>query len=276
MEKKGYWQRIRFKYRVSILNENTLNETWHMRLSRMGIFFGVLLLLVFNFAVFAAVVWLTPIKNYLPGYNEDIRQQLVQEMARVDSLNEQWSLQNNYLTVLKAVVAGELEADSIEPSDSLFLLNKEQLLEESSPILSTFVEQYETKEKGNLTVFDMPLPVLTSTLFRPAHGVIEKHFNPDEAFYGVSVRTPRNENVTSVLAGTVLYAAHSIDDDWVIMVQHESDYVSIYKNVQRLLKTVGDMVQAGESIAIASEEQLLVLEIWQHGVAVNPEEIIAF
>lgn len=276
MDKKGYWQRIRFKYRVSVLNENTLNETWHVRLSRMGIFFGVLLLLVCNFAVFAAVVWFTPIKNYLPGYNEDIRQNLIREMARVDSLSVRLSLQTNYLAVVKAVVSGELETDSVESIDSLLLLDKEPLPIEQSPALGAFVGQYETKEKDNLTVFDMPLPILTYTLFRPAHGIIEHRFDPKNGHYGISMRTPHNENVTSVLPGTVLYAAQSLDEGGLIIVQHGGDYVSVYKNTQRLLKTTGDMVQAGESIALASDSRLLVLEIWQKGIAVNPEEVIAF
>lgn len=276
MEQKGYWQRIRFKYRISVLNENTLNETWHIRLSRMGITLWVLLLLVFNFGVFAAVVWLTPIKNYLPGYNEDIRQELLAEMARVDSLSGQLALQTNYLAVVQSVVSGSVETDSVEPLDSLFLRSKEQLLAESTPALTAFMEQYEDKERDNLTVFDMPLPILNYTLFRPAHGTVADRFNPDKGHYGISLLTPQNENVTSVLAGTVVYATRTLEHEWLIMVQHEGDYLSVYKNVQRLLKTTGDMVQQGESIAIVSDDRPLIVEIWQKGVPVDPEEIIAF
>ena len=49
------------------------------------------------------------------------------------------------------------------------------------------------------------------------------------------------------------YAAFTFDFGWVIQIQHENNYISIYKNNTQLLKKVGDEVRAGESIAITGE-----------------------
>ena len=44
--KKKFFQRLRFKYRVSILNENTLEEAFHLRLSRSDVTIDNLVYLV--------------------------------------------------------------------------------------------------------------------------------------------------------------------------------------------------------------------------------------
>ena len=35
---KSFLQRMRFKYKIAILNENTLEEVWRARLSKMSVF----------------------------------------------------------------------------------------------------------------------------------------------------------------------------------------------------------------------------------------------
>ncbi len=36
---KSFLQRMRFKYKIAILNENTLEEVWRIRLSKLSVFF---------------------------------------------------------------------------------------------------------------------------------------------------------------------------------------------------------------------------------------------
>ena len=150
------------------------------------------------------------------------------------------------------------------------------MLETKSQATEDFIAQYEAKEKDNLTMFDVPTTNLVYTLFRPAHGSIEQHFQKESEIYHITIQTPKNENVTSVLSGAVVYTTRSIEHEWVIVVQHENEYISIYKNNKRLLKKIGESVKAGESIAIASDEKPLWFELWQKGFPINPEEIISF
>ena len=273
----SFFERLRFKFRVSVLNENTLGEVWHFRISRFGLFMAVIMFLVLTFALFALLIWYTPLRNYLPGYNGNIRQELVHEIARVDSLNTQIALQTDYLKVIQSVVSGEVLSDSVQPLDSLAVVRqREQLLEAKNSVTEEFISQYEAKEKDNLTMFEVQSSTPVYTVFRPVHGVIEQQFDKDENQYGITLRTPKNENVMAVLPGSVVYAARTIDNEWMIMIQHENDYISIYKNNKVLLKKVGDSVRAGESIAIVSDSQLFYFELWQKGFPINPEEIIAF
>ena len=68
--------------------------------------------------------------------------------------------------------------------------------------------------------------------------------------------------------------SYEIGNTYTIMVQHEN-YLSIYRNIGKVLKGIGDKVLAGESIAIVGELPLY-FELWQNGQAINPEEVIAF
>ena len=114
--------------------------------------------------------------------------------------------------------------------------------------------------------------------FRPVRGIVEQSFSPTEDFFGVSLITSPNENVLSVLDGAVIFTNFSFNFGWVIQVQHEGNFVSVYKNNARLLRRVGDIVSAGESIALtgSADEQSFYFELWHNGRPVNPEDVISF
>ncbi|MBQ9705492.1 MAG: M23 family metallopeptidase [Paludibacteraceae bacterium] len=276
MNNNGFWQRLRFKYRISALNENTLNEVWHFRLSRMGLFWVLALLLLLTFGLMAVLIWLTPLKNYLPGYNGNIRQELLDDMARVDSLAVQADLQKQYLGIVRNVVSGEVQSDSVKSLDSLAVLQREQLLEARSAVTEEFMAQYEEKEKDNLTLFEAPISTPVFTLYRPVRGVVQRSFAPDNGIYGISILTPHKENICSVLGGTVVYAGRSLAGDWTLMVQHEGGYISLYRTMQRPLRKAGDKVQAGETLAMVEDGKPLWFELWSKGNPLNPEDVIGF
>ena len=60
-----------------------------------------------------------------------------------------------------------------------------------------------------------------------------------------------------------------------ISAKTNKNYLSVYRNVLKPLKLVGDLVKAGESIAIMGEDNLW-FELWQDGKSINPEQVIAF
>lgn len=270
------WKRLRFKFRVSVVNENTLGEVWHFRLSRVGVFLWLVLLSLLSFMLFALLIWLTPLKNYLPGYNENIRQQLITETIRMDSIENSIALQNKYLNIIRDVVAGEIQSDSIVSIDSLAAQQRTELFDHQSAITEEFILQYEEKERDNLTLFDVQTSVPVYTLFRPVSGVVEQHYSAATSDFAISVRTATNATVGSVLTGTVVYVTHSINYEWEVMIQHEGDYLSMYKNLGQTNKQVGMSVQAGEVIGVVADDKPLIFSLWQKGNPINPEEVIVF
>lgn len=273
-KKKSVWRKLSEKYRISVLDERTLTEHLHIRLIGWGAIVLAALLFLLTMGLFSLVILYTPVKNYLPGYSEDIRQNLIVESARVDSLGTALELQRQYLDIIKQVVAGEVHTDTVQSLDSMYIITREQLLEAKSEATAEFIAQYEAKEKDNLQLFYVANTTPVLSFFRPAHGIILSSFSEQEKRFGISIKTPDNENITAVLAGTVVLVNYEIGNTYTLMVQH-TNYLSVYRNAIKPLKKVGDMVQAGESVAIMGN-QALEFELWQDGKAINPEEVIAF
>ena len=67
-----------------------------------------------------------------------------------------------------------------------------------------------------------------------------------------------------------------------MVVQHHNELISIYKHNSVLLKKIGDIVKAGEVIAIVGNSGKfttgphLHFEIWFKGEPLNPKEVINF
>ena len=85
--RKAFWSNIKFKYRLTITNENTLEDIVTLRVSKLNGISVLLSVLTVLFLIASLIVAFTPLRNYLPGYmNSEIRAQVVENALRVDSL----------------------------------------------------------------------------------------------------------------------------------------------------------------------------------------------
>ena len=276
-------QKMRFKYRVSILNENTLEESWYVRLSRFSVFMLGSTFVLLTFILLTILIFTTPISRYLPGYGDSgNRTEIIKESMRTDSMVQQINLQAGYLGIIKAIIKGNIKPDSIASMDSSEIKEKARVFIEKSKAEKKFDENFENAEKYNLSSLSTKPNENIYVFFRPVRGVISSSFDLSDKQYGTYFITSPNESVMSVLAGTVVYAAFTFDFGWVIQVQHENNYLSIYKNNTQLLKHVGDVVKAGESIAITGDAtgkkagNQFYFELWKQGKPLNSEDVIIY
>ena len=104
----------------------------------------------------------------------------------------------------------------------------------------------------------------------------------DEEHYGVDVVAEQDAGVKSTLRGKVIFASWTAETGNVVVVQHHNELISIYKHNSVLLKKIGDIVKAGEVIAIVGNSgnfttgPHLHFELWHKGTPVNPEDYISF
>ena len=280
---KSFWSRVRFKYKLTFINEDTLEEVWTFRLSQLSAF---AVLLVFAFAlvsVTAFIIIKTPIRNYLPGYLDvEVRKEIVQNALRADSLERMLEIQHVYLENVARIIGGEVPLDSIRRIDSLARVDADFEIPRGEAE-QAFVAQYEEEEKYSLTALN-PNPIFTEQAFfyKPVDGVVSSHYQTDIRHFGVDIAASPSESVLATLDGTVVYAGYDPQHGNVIQLQHRNGLVSIYKHNEALLKEPGDHVVAGEAIALVGNTGTLStgphlhFELWYKGVPVNPEEYIAF
>lgn len=278
-----FWKRLHFKYRLSILNENTLEEIWKLRVS---MFNGIMLYLAsfFLLLVIASIVIITtPIRNYLPGYlDSEIREQAIKASIKIDSLDMQQRYQEAYLQNIKDIFDGKVEPISKSKVDTVTIAADDKSLQSSNKE-KAFRAQYEEEEKYNLSTISTNevAPTEGITFFRPIKGVISDRFNILARHYGINITTA-DESVVATLQGTIIYTGYDAKAGYIIQIQHKNGYISAYKGVSVLLKKTGDKVRTGEAIALMggekdnSKKKTLSFELWYKGNPVNPELYISF
>ena len=274
-EKESFWQKMRRQYRLAILDDRTLREIFHMRLSGLGTFSTLMVLFLLLIILLSALIVLTPIRNILPGYSESIRQQLITENARVDSLQNSLTLQRQYLDVIKQLTAGDIQSDSIIRLDSLQKVENVKLPDMQNEETDAFLLQYEQQERDRLLLFGGSAQRTMQQMYAPARGVVMRSARFDLKQYGIAIRVARNENVLAVLRGTIVLLQPNLNNTYTIVIQHDR-YVSVYRNVGTALKTQGVAVEEGESIGLMAGDNELEFELWESGKPVDPEKVVVF
>lgn len=276
-------QRMRFKYRISITNENTLEETWYTRLSRFSVLTLGTSFFLATFIILTLIIFATPLRFYLPGFQDSgNRIALIQQTLRLDSIEKELRLRDTYLAVLKDNIMGVSQTDTVKPIDPVEVKSKASDLMEKTQRENDFVKNYEETEKYNLGFITAKPGENSYVFFRPVSGVVASTFSPKDHEFGIKIITSPQETVKSVLDGRVIFTDYTLDNGWIIQVLHDNDYLSIYKNNLRVLKTVGDYVRAGESIGITGAEEStgakkhFYFELWKKGYPINPQDVITF
>ncbi len=61
-------QRLRNRYRLVIMNDDTYEEVVTFRLSRLSVYIGLSTVFVLLVGLTVAFIFFTPLKYYIPGY----------------------------------------------------------------------------------------------------------------------------------------------------------------------------------------------------------------
>lgn len=279
---KAFWSNIKFKYKLTIINENTLEEVVGIHVSKLNGISVLLFVLTVLFLIAAAIIAFTPLRNYLPGYmNSEVRTQVVENALRVDSLRQLVDRQNLYIMNIQDIFRGTVRVDTVQSIDSLTTVREDSLMERSRRE-DEFRRQYEETEKYNLTTITARPDMEGMIFYRPTRGMITEKFNAETKHYGIDIAASPGESVLATLDGTVILSTYTAETGYVIEVQHNQDFISVYKHCGSLLKKEGDTVQAGEAIALVGNTGQLTtgphlhFELWHKGRAVNPEQYVVF
>ena len=279
--RKAFWNNIKFKYKLTIINENTLEEVIGIHVSKLNGMSVLLSAVTIIFLIAAVIIAFTPLRNYLPGYmNSEVREQNVSNALRADSLQEALTRQNMYIMNIQDILSGNVRVDTVQSIDSLTIVRSEELMERTREE-EELRKQYEERERYNLTSVNGSG---TSDLIfhRPTRGMISAGFDAEKGHYGLDIVSNPNESVLAVLDGTVLMATYTADSGYIIAVLHGQDMVSVYKHCGVLLKKQGDTVKAGEAIALVGKSgektsgTHLHFELWNRGHALDPSKYIVF
>lgn len=289
-DKRVHWyQKLRDKYRLVILNEDTFEEKLSFRLSRLNVFVVLGMLAIILIFLTTYLIAFTPLKEYIPGYNDtNVQEDLYELQLKADSLEEAYRSKDLYITNMKKVLAGETDYEVSNPANTdstdytRYTNIKIKKSREDSLLRAEFEKSNQFSlnpvgsDKRNLSAVGIP------SFFPPVKGIITNHFNANAKHFGVDVAAPKNEAVKAAFDGTVIFSEWSSATGNVIAVQHINNVVTVYKHNSVILRKQGSRVKAGESIAIIGESgeystgPHLHFELWINGNPVDPENFVIF
>lgn len=279
---KAFWHNFKFKYKISITNENTLEEVAGLYVSKLNGLSLLLAVLFILFAIAAAIIAFTPLRNYLPGYmNSEVRSLIVTNSLRVDSLMAVAERQNMYIMNIQDIFKGEVRVDTVTTIANLTDIREDSLMQRTERELA-FRKQYEETEKYNLTTINIQAEVGGLIFYTPTRGIVSSHFDTDGKHLGIDIAANPKESVLSTLDGTVIFSSYTVETGYVIAIQHGQEFVSVYKHCAALLKHEGDLVKGGDVIAVVGNTGTLTtgphlhFELWHKGRAVDPVKYILF
>lgn len=285
--KKRWYHRLRIRYRLVIRDDETFEEKLSLRLTRLNVFIVAGSLAIFLVFLTTIIIAFTPLREYIPGYTDVNLSKNVYELhMRADSLEYVLSVNERYLRNLRLVLAGE------EPDDLHYERNDTMLrqyadlqithTQADSLLRDEFENQVRLYSITGTSEIIPSQPPAGRLFFTPLKGIVTNEFNPVENHYGIDVVAPENELVKATMDGIVLFASWTIETGHVIIIQHQHNYISVYKHNSVLLKKEGAHVRAGEPIAIVGESGVfttgphLHFELWHNGNPVNPRDYMIF
>ena len=272
------------RYRMLVVNEETFEEQFQFRLSRLN----VIIVSIFVFSFFSVGLFFTiaytPLREYIPGYDSsEIRKNAIENLFITDSLINIYKKNSRYLNSVKKVLTGEnldesfikknnLEKDSLtDEFNQLIKVNK------ADSILRKIVDQ---EDKYNI---DQNFLLNTKVFLNaPAKGPISQGFNMKEEHFAVDIVLEENYPIKSIADGTVIFSEWTAQTGHVIIIIHNYGFMSVYKHNSSLSKKQGELVLAGEVIAAAgntgeySTGWHLHFELWLDGYPMNPEQFLNF
>lgn len=278
--KSSFLHKLNFKYRLTIFNENTLEEAWHIRLSRLSVISFCFAIAVVYFLIIAVLIIKTPLRSFMPGYTDanDLRKQVISQAVLLDSLQEQAKVNDHYLAMLKRVVTGDVEVgDSTASLKDVVKMDMSKVQNNPSERENQYCSQYEIAQRY-ATNSKISETSRNRLMHRPALGVVLRGFEPYSGANGVTVSVDPLESVYSALDGSIVFAGYSAHNRYCLQIQHSEGLMTMYKFTQPFFKRIGERVHAGEILATlrGSETSEMTFELWQNGQPLDPNDYISF
>ncbi|MEO6348844.1 MAG: M23 family metallopeptidase [Aquaticitalea sp.] len=280
---KKFAKKLLHKYRLVVLNEDTFEERFAMKLTRLNVFVIVMLTVIILIAGTTFLIAFTSLREFIPGYSSArLKKQATELNYKTDSLQQIIALNDQYYSSIKRVLTGDVKNVQFNRDSILEAASKDPKILDLNPTRqdSLLREKVDKEDKYNL--FETSVVHSNFVLFPPVDGTISEGYDLKTKHYAVDVVVAKDTPVKATADGTVIFAEWTAETGYVIIIEHSQELISVYKHNSSLTKQQGDLVKAGEVIAMAGNTgeyttgPHLHFELWSKGYPVNPTNFIDF
>lgn len=251
-------QRTRRRWRVEIINENTLSRTWSLRLSAVEAWIALGGLIAAIASLIAVIIIFTPIRSILSGeLPGELRDRYTDMAMRLDSISERARVSEQYSSNIMAILTDSISSAEVKKEAVKAIDGGTDSLLPASDAEKQFVKQFESRERYNLSVLS---PIA-------AEGMIFESPTSTDAGTG---------NVNAIYRGTVISLEYGDNGKGIITVQHPNDFISVYSNLDETYTHKGAKILAGQRIGMSTTEAPLLFELWHSGTLLDASQYISY
>ena len=280
-DKKSFISKLLTKYRLVLLNDSTYEEKTSFKISRLNVFSALFALMFIVVLITSAILFFTPIREYIPGYSSISLQKQANLLSyKTDSLRQIVFLNDQYINSLKKVLTGDLETIEYKPDSVVYKDAMDIQIIEKSKEDSILRQLVDSEDKYNLANInkDRDFYLLTS----PISGAVSQNYSIADDHLAIDISVDIGTPVKAVSNGRVILSEWTTQTGYVLIIDHGNDLISVYKHNSKLLKSQGEIVKQGEIIALSGNSGVLTsgphlhFELWSEGFSIDPNTLINF
>lgn len=281
--KGKFRQKLFHKYRMVILNEETFEEKLTFKLNRLNVFIfgGICSILLIVATIF--LIAFTPLREYIPGYSSTkLKKKASQLVYKVDSLEQILGVNNVYIQKVRELLTGKISEVQFDRDSVLQSIQYDKDTINLDPSDADLEFRQDIESADRYSIFNEATKNVDIVFFAPVVGTLTDGYDLQKKHFAVDIAVEMGTPVKSVADGTVIFAEWTAQTGHVVIVEHTSGFISIYKHNTALHKQQGDLVKSGEVIASAGDTgefstgPHLHFELWNEGYPVNPTNYIDF
>lgn len=281
-KKDTFKKKLLHQYRLVILNDDSFEERLSFKLTRLNVFILSGFAAIVLVALTTLLIAFTPLREYIPGYSSTaLRKKANTLVSKTDSLEQVIRVNDKYYNSIRSVLIGDIPELTVSRDSIQVVINEtDGLVVNTIAEDSLLREVVDQEDKYNL--FESAAATADFSLFAPLKGTLTDNYNTSTKHLGVDIVAPKDTPILAVADGVVIFAEWTAQTGYVIILAHNNDLISVYKHNQSLSVKQGELVKAGEAIAVIgnsgefSTGPHLHLELWSNGYSINPLDLIDF
>ncbi|MES2411066.1 MAG: M23 family metallopeptidase [Bacteroidota bacterium] len=207
LKRKRIKKKLFTKNRLVILNEDTFEEIFSLRLTLMNVFVVATIGAVLIIFITTYIIAFTPLREYIPGYaSTQLKRDATELALKSDSLSHALKKNDAYIQSIRKVLTGDLQYAKLNKDSILSSVSEPVSDEELKPSNADLKLREEVDREDKYNLFEKAKPKVSEVLFPPVKGMITEKFNPKDKHYAVDVALPKDTPIKSILSGRVIFA----------------------------------------------------------------------
>ena len=282
-KRKELTKKLLHKYRLVILNEDTFEERFAIKLTRLNVFVLVSLSAIVLITGTILLIAFTPLREYIPGYSSTaLKKEATELNYKTDSLSQVIAINEQYYQQIKKVLTGDIVSSDFDKDSILAAAAREISEFDLTPSREDSLLRDRVDKEDKYSLFETATSRVNFVLFPPVTGTISERYSVEEKHYAVDVAVAKDTPVKATANGTVILAEWTTEAGYIIIIDHGNGLISAYKHNESLMKNQGDLVKTGEVIAISGNTGELTtgphlhFELWSDGYPIDPTVFIDF